>query len=331
MKKSGRILIACLLAVILVLSCVLAGVSVSYRNYRDKTSPANTQEPNSGSAQGTGADEIDLEVFKQYAQQYNVSMEFLQRFFDDTIVFKADGKIRYEPIDPALVGNDLDWNNLSVSDGEIEYLVDGQSEAHKVIDVSTHQGEIDWTKVKADGVDTAFIRLGYRGWGTGKIVLDAQYQRNMEEAAKAGVEIGVYFFSQAITPDEAREEAAFVLESLKGYSAPLPIVFDVEKVTEGDGRANHLTAAERTDITVAFCEAIEKAGKTPMIYANAEGFFYDMEFSKLAKYDIWFAQHFKRPFFPYELRMWQYSADGTVDGIEGGVDMNLCFVDCVKK
>ena len=129
-------------------------------------------------------------------------------------------------------------------------MQDGQVVSHKGIDVSKHQGNIDWTKVAADGVEFAFIRVGLRGYGTeGKLVEDEYFEQNIKGALQAGIKVGVYFYSQAITDAELLEEANLVLEKIKPYNVELPIVYDVEKVSGGKGRANDLSVEDRTRLT----------------------------------------------------------------------------------
>ena len=136
--------------------------------------------------------------------------------------------------------------------------------SHKGIDVSKHQGNIDWTKVAADGVEFAFIRVGLRGYGTeGKLVEDEYFEQNIKGALQAGIKVGVYFYSQAITDAELLEEANLVLEKVKPYNIELPIVFDVEKVSGGKGRANELSVEERTRLTALFCQTVQDAGYKP--------------------------------------------------------------------
>ena len=125
--------------------------------------------------------------------------------------------------------------------------------------------------------------------------------------------------------EEAQEEAAFVIENLAEYDVPYPVVFDVEMITGQDGRANNLTMQERTDITIAFCEAVKAAGYTPMIYGNVKCFTKMLDMTKLEQYEKWYAFYDKYMYFPYEVSMWQYSEKGTVDGIEGTVDMNIAY------
>ena len=137
-------------------------------------------------------------------------------------------------------------------------MQDGQVVSHKGIDVSKHQGNIDWTKVAADGVEFAFIRVGLRGYGTeGKLVEDEYFEQNIKGALQAGIKVGVYFYSQAITDAELLEEANLVLEKIKPYNVELPIVYDVEKVSGGKGRANDLSVEERTRLTALFCQTVQ--------------------------------------------------------------------------
>ena len=147
----------------------------------------------------------------------------------------------------------------------------------------------------------------------------------MRGANEAGVMAGAYFFTQAITVDEAREEAQFVLENLADYDVPYPVVFDVEMIVGDKGRANGLTMQERTDITIAFCEAIREAGYTPMIYGNVKCFTKMLDMTRLESYDKWYAFYDDYMYFPYAVSVWQYTEKGSVDGIEGKVDMNISY------
>lgn len=269
---------------------------------------------------------IPIETFKAHAAQYGAGIPFLQSFFDDVIVYKNDEGIVYEPIDDTLPKNSYDFSKLRYQDAMAVYDVDGVT-AKTGIDVSKYQGNIDWNAVKKSGISYAFIRVGLRGYGTGEILQDEYCLKNLEGATKAGMDIGVYFFSQAISKAEAIEEAEFVLKQIEGYDISYPIVFDMEEIASDTSRTKDLTAAQITDITIAFCERIKQAGHTPMIYGNIDWMIEHIELERLTEYDKWFAQYFNKPFFPYEFQMWQYTNKGKVDGIKGEVDLNLCFAD----
>ncbi len=268
---------------------------------------------------------IPITTLKNHAQQYGAGIQFLQSFFDDVIVYKNDEGIVYQPIDDSLPKNDYDFSKLTHRDAQIQYDHNGIT-ALKGIDVSKYQGNIDWQAVKADGVSYAFIRTGARGYGaSGLISADTYCSKNLAGASKAGIDLGVYFYSQAISTAEAIEEAEFVLNAIKGYEIKYPIVFDMEEVAQEGARTAGLSAEQVTEITIAFCERIKQAGYTPMIYGNIDWMAEHLILSELTTYDKWFAQYFNKPFFPYEFQVWQYTATGKVNGIKGNVDLNLCF------
>jgi GH25 family lysozyme M1 (1,4-beta-N-acetylmuramidase) len=199
------------------------------------------------------------------------------------------------------------------------------SEALFVVDVSSYQVDIDWAKAAADGVAFAIVRMGYRGYDTGKLVVDEFFDANMRGASDAGVRVGVYFFSQAVNEAEAVEEAEMALTGIAPYNVTFPIVFDIEEISGQKARTDALTAREVTDIAIAFCERVAAAGYTPMIYANPKWFVSRMELDRLEPYAKWLAQYYKTPAYPYAFSIWQFTSSGSVAGIKGNVDLDLAF------
>lgn len=193
------------------------------------------------------------------------------------------------------------------------------------IDVSEFQGEdIDWKQVRESGIEFVIIRLGYRAYGeTGELVLDDMFDRNMQGALDAGLDVGVYFFSQAITPGEAVEEAEFVLEHVRGYEIDGPIVYDTEEIKGDTARTDNNTRQEFTNYCKVFCDTIEQAGYDPMIYANMKWMAFTLDMEQLADYDFWYADYHDVPQCPYEYEIWQYSETGAVPGINANVDLNV--------
>ncbi|MDR1603882.1 MAG: Lyzozyme M1 (1,4-beta-N-acetylmuramidase) [Gracilibacteraceae bacterium] len=269
---------------------------------------------------------ISVETLKKYAQEFYVNTEFLNLIFPDKIVYKRAGVIYYADVDPTLAKHDYDWQRLTRLASRPVYA-DEAGGMHSLlgIDVSFYQESIDWNAVAGDGIDFAMIRLGYRGYGTGALVLDERFLEYMAGATQAGLEIGIYFFSQAVNTAEAEEEADFVLAALEGYNVSFPIVYDFEEIAGANSRADYLGKEQVTDDAIAFCERIAAAGYTPMIYANPGWFIHEMELPRLEGYEKWIAQYYDTPFFPYKFSLWQYSDSGTVAGIRGDVDMNLAF------
>lgn len=203
------------------------------------------------------------------------------------------------------------------------------------IDVSEYQKEIDWQKVKAAGIDYAFIRVGYRGYGESGTLndntKDKYFDANIANAIAADVKVGIYIFSQAITEAEAREEAQYILKNIGDYPISMPLVMDYEFAGDGGGRINkaNLSKSATTKICLAFCDEIKKAGYTPMIYANPSMLNGNMNPSDITDlgYPVWLANYTTYTTYEGKFDFWQYSSDGTVDGINGRVDMDFFYTD----
>ena len=193
------------------------------------------------------------------------------------------------------------------------------------VDVSKYQGDIDWNQVKAAGYEFAIIRVGYRGYGSGALVEDSHFRQNIQGATAAGLQIGLYFYSQAINEEEAVEEASMVLRLCSGYRLDYPIYFDTEKVAGDTGRADSLSRAERTACAVAFCETIRNAGYTAGVYSYASWFYNQLNMSNFGNYQIWIAQYRDVLDFSGRYNMWQYASDGCVPGISKLCDLNIAY------
>ena len=199
------------------------------------------------------------------------------------------------------------------------------------VDVSSYQGNVDWQAVRNAGATFAILRVAGRGYGqAGGIYDDKLAQINYDGAKRAGLKVGVYFFSQAITAQEAAEEARYILDKTKDWDLDMPIVYDWERM-DGDTRTANADRRTVTDCMLAFCKEIEAAGKTPMIYFNpehAESMFYIEE---VTRYKFWLAFYTDWMTFPYEVNMWQYTSTGKIPGVEGTVDLNLFFPESIKN
>lgn len=209
---------------------------------------------------------------------------------------------------------------LSYDDGKIKSVMG--------VDVSEYQGEIDWERVKEEGIEFAIIRLGYSSTTDGKIHMDDYYQSNIKNAKAAGIKVGVYFFSQAITVDEAMEEAKYVCKEIRGKGITMPVIFDMEPVAHvEENRISDLTMYEKTEIADAFCSVIEKHGYTPLIYGNPSWIYSSINLSLVTHRDIWLAHYAEVSPFPYRYVMWQYTDSGTVDGINTLCDLDIWFIE----
>ena len=205
------------------------------------------------------------------------------------------------------------------------------------IDVSYHNGRIDWEKVKDDGIDFAIIRVAYRGYENGALRVDTEAMENMKNANAAGIPIGVYIFSQAISAAEARQEADFIVENIKDYQIDLPVVLDFEYVATGVGRLYKakLSKSAATSVCSAFCDRVKALGYTPMVYANKtmyEDKTYAADFSQ--EYPIWMAHYNSSTNYGGEYEYWQYTSEGKVDGIKTKdnpyVDLNYRYYNSLR-
>lgn len=201
------------------------------------------------------------------------------------------------------------------------------------IDVSRYQGNIDWQQVAQSGVDFAMVRLGYRGMQDGEITADSNARYNLQEAGKVGVSLGAYFFSTAISKEEAMEEAAWAADLMAGYPITYPVVYDCEQFNDPDSRQYGMSKAERTDIALAFLETIEDLGYEAMFYSSKNELESQWDTDRIEEdYKIWVAQYPEQPYpatpassYGGTHHMWQFTKDGTVPGIAQPVDVNIAY------
>ncbi len=254
----------------------------------------------------------------------------LRDYYPEDVVVYADGQYNFFPIQDHLKQHNYSEDYFKIlENGQIVYVDDTQKIiSQKGIDVSRYQGNIDWEEVASDEVDYAIIRAGIRGSAKeGKLVEDETFQDNIEGALSNGIDVGVYFFTQAVTEEEAIEEAQMVLDLIAPYDITYPVVLDIEEVTSASARTQGMTREEYTRNCIAFCETIKEAGYTPMIYGNLKTFMIMLDMEQIEAYDKWFAYYNTPVYFPYEFSMWQYSSKGSVKGIEGDVDLNIGMKD----
>ena len=222
---------------------------------------------------------------------------------------------------PTLEANPLSPEDFVYENGFLTCLT---AETVLGIDVSSHQREIDWNAVKAAGVEFVMIRVGYRGTDQGGIYEDEYAKSNYEGAKHAGLLVGAYFFSQATTTEEALEEANFTLSVMDDWELDMPLVFDWEYSGEGS-RVATMVAAVVTECAKTFCQTVNNAGFTPMVYFNTDIARYFMYLDELSDYPFWLAMYDQDFIFDYKVDMWQYTSSGSIPGIEGNVDINLYF------
>lgn len=228
----------------------------------------------------------------------------------------------------AVSGNQYKPDGFVDRKGVISYE-DGPS--YVGINVNENQGDIDWAQVAASDVDYALIRVGYREYSRGRIVADANFEQNMKGAASVNLPVGVYFYSRAVTDTEAEEEAAFVLEQIRGYQIDYPIAFNWQYLYNDDGTLDESarnTGCNGTQITgfiETFCKKIKTAGFTAAYYCDKEMGYNKLDLERLSAYEMWYAEYRSVPSFYYDFGMWQYTKEGTVPGISGQVPVSLAL------
>ena len=282
------------------------------------SSPAGN---NSGSNSSEAPDEPmftkPLNEFISYANKSSGLWEMMCFMFQDKVVYKdEDGKFVMDPIIEGLALNKYNWGI--------------KMNAVRGIDVSKYQGTIDWKKVAEDDVHFAFIRVGYRGYESGKNAMDERFKTNIEGALSNGIPVGVYFVTKAITPEEGKDEAEWIIRQIKPYNVTWPVVMDFEGAKDETDRTYYLTSQERTEIIIAFCDTLRAAGYTPMLYGGVGTYMTKMNITKLDGIDKWFAQYFNEPHFPYAMQIWQATDEGSVNGIKGNVDIDYAMFNYTK-
>ncbi len=219
--------------------------------------------------------------------------------------------------------------NLTTDEnGNYAYYEDGVKISHLGVDLSEFQTNVDFAALKNAGVEFVMLRVGGRYYGEkGALYEDSAFENFYEQATAAGLKVGAYFLSQSITTDEAKDEAAFILKKLNGKKLDYPIAFDWEIISEDEARTDNITGSELTLMAEAFCDAIREAGYQTIVYANTDQMFTLYDFETMKDYDFWLADYRDFPSMYYKFHMWQYTKTGSIDGVEGTVDLNLSFED----
>ncbi len=216
------------------------------------------------------------------------------------------------------------FSNMSLKFG---YSSHSQKTSFAGIDVSKYQKDIDWEAVAADGIEFAMLRMGSRGYGSGRCVIDENFFENMDGCSANSIKVGLYFYSQAVSAEEAREEAQYCVGAAQGYVVEFPLVYYNEEILNDTSRTEDLTRQELSGIAEAFCDTVAGYGFTPMIAGTKKQFATRLDLSTLEDYDKWLLDTDPISEFPYRYSMWQYDRQGSVKGVEGPVNMDLCFVD----
>lgn len=287
-------------------------VNFDDNNYEDVSNTLEQLVSDATNSKNISAEKLLYDI-KNALAQGDSTTSVLRKLFPDDVVVNISNGYTFFPIDKSL--------KLNEKDDEIDF---SSSDLFKGIDVSRYQGEIDWEAVSKDNIDYAIIRLGNRGYSEGGLILDDTFNYNIEEAQKNKVSVGVYFFTQATSDEEAIEEAEFVIEHLKEYKIQWPVYLDVEYI-DGSKRGDTISVEDRTQYCVTFLNRVKNAGYNVGIYGNLKTFITMVDMARLQNYDIWYAAYTHPVYFPYHYDMLQYSEKGNVSGIKSTVDVNVSW------
>ncbi len=239
-----------------------------------------------------------------------------------------DGEAEFVDVIGSIPENTYFEEGFSTNDkGYKEYALNGRKSSFTGIDVSEYQKNIDWIQVAESGIDFAMVRVGARGYQSGKLTVDDRFQENLRGCSENGIKIGLYFYSQAQNESEAMEEAMTCVLAAGSYPVEYPIVFDTESVLNDASRTENLSKEQLSNIAKAFCDTVAQYGYSPMIGATKKQFATRMDLSIIAAYDWWLFDTDENTVFPYRFKMWQYSHDGKVGGIPDPVNLDISFVD----
>ena len=261
-----------------------------------------------------GADE-DPDALPQRHEPQRATEARVETFLEPTVPETG-------PENPTIPPDPNPYDRYDFQYNRNNYLLLQNVHSSAGVDVSAYQGNIDWEKVKASGIEFAIVRLGYRGYGSGKLVKDDYAVKNLEGARKAGLKVGAYFFSQALSVKEVDQEIAFMMDVLDGFLPDMYMVLDWE-IPTADARTASMDARTLTDIQLHFCRTVSEKGYSPLVYFNwhqSENLYY---LSELEDYPFWLALYQDRMTYPWKVEMWQYTSSGRVPGIAGDVDINV--------
>ncbi len=267
------------------------------------------------------------QMIQQKLENGDGATNAIRSLFPDQMVVASSGRYYFFPILDSIEHHGFGEEDFEVGDdGFLTYVGDDSTvEVTKGIDVSRFQGKIDWKKVADAGVDFAIIRAGLRGTTEGKLLQDDMFEDNIEGALANGIDVGVYFYSQALNEEEAMEEVQIILDLIEPYQIKYPVVIDVESAESDSARTANLSSDSYEAAVKTFCDAVSQAGYTPMVYGNVKSFTLLMDAADVDNYDIWIAYYGLPLYYPYHFDIWQFTSSGRIDGIEGDVDLNICI------
>jgi len=268
----------------------------------------------------------DIEVTETIDKEEEKVEEDLSAGGTKTKVIKSDGSEIWVNINKYLAPNELDNASFVLKNGRLYYYTEGEKASYTGIIIDKNDDYVDFAKVKRDNIDFVFIKLGQRGYNTGKITIDENFYTNLKNAKDAGLHVGVLFSSQAITKEEAEEEAQFVIDTLGEETIDYPVCFYMDYVSNDKARVEDITGEEKTLVARAFMDKIDQNGLNCIMYGDKEWLLCNMNYTSVSYYDILLDQEADIPDFPYRIKMWKYATD-DIAGVSGKSELIISFID----
>lgn len=243
-----------------------------------------------------------------------------------------DGTTEWLEIDEDIPLHSYDFTKMKAKNGKMAYYEGNKRLSRLGVTLSKESGSVDFEALREAGVDFVMLKVGGRGYETGLISADESFAANIEAAQKAGLEVGVYFSSQAVSVTEATEEANFVAGQLLSYKITYPVAFRMDSITNDTARTDILGQEQKTQIAEAFLNTIKREGYSVVIYGD-KGWLLTEVLSKelLNNYDVWLTEQSPVPDYPYQFKMWEYAAGETIEGVEKEVSYTISFVDYAQR
>lgn len=323
------------LTLVLLVTTIILAAAITFllitNSKRTAETVARLEEKDIESAKAEEKDRI-LSTLKNSFQNGASTLSVLKELYPENIVYvNKSGNYVFADINDNLTKTEYDKAKFVKNTNGLMSYSDNDTQTYTGIDLSKHNSDVDFAKVKAAGIDYAMIRCGYRAYGSGLLVKDTSFDTYITSALTNNVDVGVYFYTQAINRDEAIEEANYVLDLIRPYKVTYPVAIDIEAIENDNFRQEKLSASELTDVVIAFCDTIKAAGYTPLIYSNLLYFMDNVQLERLEGYDKWFAGYqTSAPYYPYQYAMWQYTSTGSVNGVSGNVDINIAMKNLKK-
>lgn len=247
------------------------------------------------------------------------------------LVSYKDGSEEWIKINEEIPRQDYDFTRMKSVNGKMTYYEGNKRLSRLGIELSEENGDVDFAALKESGIDFVMLRAGARGYETGLLAADKNFASNLGKAETAGLDIGVYFSSQAVTTQEAVQEAELVLKELTSHRITYPVAFRMDSIANDTSRTDVLDAKERTEIAEAFLYEVEKAGYSVAVYGTKEWLLTDIEESILKERDIWLSEQVPIPEYPYQFKMWEYEGGQEAAGVKGDVNYTISFVDYSRR